>query len=124
VIQNSKIRVAVAENSPPLRDGIIAWLENQPDMQVVGAFDDAWLAFAELRHIVADVLIVDSGMPQAIELMQRVQRAGPQMRMIALVNYEWDNIAAIAADVSGSACLAKDKISSRLLALIRCQEQV
>ena len=112
-------RIIVTETNAALRDGIVALIEAQPDMRVVGTPSDAGGALGEVCQIQPEVMIVDVDVPDAIDLMRRLRRERPQTRIIALVNYEWDLVAQVAAQAAGSSCLPKDHISSRLLALIR-----
>ena len=118
------IRIMVAEHNAILRDGIVALIEGQPDMQVVSTASDAIHAFLEFQRTQPQVTIVDVDILDGIELMKRLRRELRGTKIIALVNYEWDDIAQTAAQVSGSACLPKDNINRRLLALIREEDYV
>lgn len=109
----------VTEQNAALRDGILAVLGDQPDINIVGTASDAERALVECRRTAPDVLIVDADIPNAIDLMRQVRADRPQTKVIALVNYEWDNIVHAAGRASGSPCLPKDHIGHCLVGLIR-----
>src|SRR5260370_10210295 len=101
------IRIMVAEHNAILRDGIVALIEGQPDMQVVSTASDAIHAFLEFQRTQPQVTIVDVDILDGIELMKRLRRELRGTKIIALVNYEWDDIAHTPAQATGSACLPK-----------------
>jgi len=111
--------VMVTEQNAALRDGILAVIGVQPDMDIVGTASDAGQALVECRRTTPHVVIVDADIPNAIDFMRQVRADRPHTKVIALVNYEWDSIVHAAGQASGSPCLPKDHIGRCLVALIR-----
>lgn len=122
--KRAKTRVMAVEHNPALRDGLIALIEKEPDMEMVGVIPDTERAFADLIHLNPQVAIIDVDMPRALELMRGFRAACPLSTIIPLVDYEWDDIAKDAVEASGSPSLPKDRISRQLLGLIRKHDHI
>jgi len=109
----------VVEHNAALRDGLFALISEQPDMQVVSTAGHAREAMRAIQRSEPDVAIVDANIPGALDLMRRFCSEYPSMKLIPLVNYEWDSDVAAAVAASGEPCIPKDHISQRLLSRIR-----
>jgi DNA-binding NarL/FixJ family response regulator len=107
------------EHNVALRDGLLALLSDQPDMVVVSTPSDAHDALLEVQSSEPDVTVIDVDLPGSLDLMLRLRADHPGVKIIPLVNYEWDQIVPAAVAASGSVCIPKDHISRRLLAYIR-----
>jgi DNA-binding NarL/FixJ family response regulator len=107
------------EHNAALRDGLLALLGEQPDLEVVDTPSDAHDAFLAVERSKPDVTIIDVDLPGSLDLMLRLRAEHPDVKIIPLVNYEWDQIVPAAVAASGSPCIPKDHISRRLLAQIR-----
>jgi DNA-binding NarL/FixJ family response regulator len=115
----SKTRIILTAQNAALRDGLVALIQSQPDMEIVSTPVDADHALYDLRRMEPEVVIVDVDIPYALNLMRSCRRERPQAKVISLVNYEWDAIAQAAGFASGSPSLPKDHISAHLLTSIR-----
>jgi len=109
------------EHHPALSDGLVALITSQPDMEVVGTASNAEEVRKRLVETRPDVTIVDADMPHGmgLQVIREIRRDQPNVAIIALVSYEWDSFALEAVDVGALAFLPKDRISERLLDLIR-----
>ena len=115
----SKMRIMAVEHNAALRDGLVALIGEQPDMEVVSTPIDAQQALLDFLRVQPQVTIIDADTPGNLELMRQLRHQHPAARIIPLVNYEWDSIAKAAVETSGSPCLPKDHIGRRLLSVIR-----
>jgi DNA-binding NarL/FixJ family response regulator len=114
-----KTRIMAVEHNAVLRDGLIALIGEEADMEVVSTPSDAQHALLEFLRVQPQVTIVDVNTPGSLELMRQIRHEQPQAKIIPIVNYEWDSIAQAAAETIGASCLPKDHIGRRLVSVIR-----
>lgn len=76
---NPKIRVLIVDDSRMIRDVLTDILNEQPDIQVVGAAADAYEARDLIRDRHPDVLTLDVEMPRmnGLEFLDKLMRARP-----------------------------------------------
>ncbi len=74
-----KIRVLVVDDSRMIRDVLTDILNEQPDIEVVGAAADAYEARDMVRELAPDVLTLDVEMPRmsGLEFLDKLMRARP-----------------------------------------------
>jgi len=74
-----KIRVLVVDDSRMIRDVLTEIINDQPDMEVVGAAADAFEARDMIKSLKPDVLTLDIEMPKmnGLEFLDRLMRAKP-----------------------------------------------
>jgi len=74
-----KIRVLIVDDSRMIRDVLTDILNEQPDIEVVGAAADAFEARDMLRDLKPDVLTLDVEMPKmsGLEFLDKLMRARP-----------------------------------------------
>jgi DNA-binding NarL/FixJ family response regulator len=111
------IRVMVVENHEAMRDGLIALLEGDEHIALVGTVA-ADSALDEYRRLVPEVTVVDATAAGSLELVQRIRGLNPSARIIPLVGYEQDEQLQAMMRMSGTTPLPMDQIGSRLLSLI------
>jgi DNA-binding NarL/FixJ family response regulator len=58
------IRVMVVDDHPIVRQGLVGVLEDEPDLEVVGAFGSAREALAQVARLQPDVVLLDLEMPE------------------------------------------------------------
>jgi DNA-binding NarL/FixJ family response regulator len=98
------IRVAVADDHPLFRAGVIASLRDEPGIEVVGEAIDAPSALALARAELPDVMILDIAMPGGgLTAASRIASACPATRIVMLTvsEDEDDLLAAVKAGASG-----------------------
>jgi DNA-binding NarL/FixJ family response regulator len=100
-----EIRVAVADDHPVVRDGLVAMLETQPDLAVVGAAATGEEALALVARTDPDVLLLDLEMPllDGVEVLRRLQARRVRTRIIVFTVFDTDEriIAAVEAGAAG-----------------------
>jgi DNA-binding NarL/FixJ family response regulator len=99
------IRIAVADDHPVVREGLVAMLETQPEFSIVGVA----ISGAEAVHLVEqttpDVLLLDLEMPglDGVGVLRRLREIGSPTRAIVFTVFDTDEriIAAVEAGASG-----------------------
>jgi DNA-binding NarL/FixJ family response regulator len=110
----------LVEHHPALRDGVLALLNSQPDIEVVGGLAASQPdAFSHFQRHAPDVTIVDAGLPGVTVLISQIRSANSRARIISLVDYEWDGDGLSDTPLETLPCLAKDQIHRSLMPLIR-----
>ncbi|MFB5190568.1 response regulator [Alicyclobacillus fastidiosus] len=119
-----KIRVAIVDDHPVVREGLRAFLQLADDIEVVGEAECGESAVRLLGnpHTPVDVAIMDLKMPGAFdgtEAIVQLRRLQPGLRILALTSFQ-DNETALAAVSAGAiGFLHKDVPPDLLLGGIR-----
>jgi len=118
---SAKIRILVADDHPLVRAGICAILGLQPDMEVVGEFEDAGSAVAAVEQCHPDVVLMDLRFPglSGLEATRAMQARVPAPGVIVLTTYEGDEDIHQALQAGASAYIVKGMKHDRLLQAIR-----
>ncbi len=98
------IRVAVADDHPMFRAGVVASLREEEGIEIVGEASDADSALALAPAELPDVIILDIAMPgSGLEAAGRIAAACPATRIVMLTvsEDEDDLLAAVKAGASG-----------------------
>jgi DNA-binding NarL/FixJ family response regulator len=99
------IRVAVADDHPVVRDGLVAMLETQPDFIIVGEAGTGPDALAMVASTDPDVLLLDLEMPglDGVGVLKRLEALGARTRVIVFTVFDTDEriIAAVEAGAAG-----------------------
>ena len=88
------IRVALVDDEPLVRSGLVAILDSEPDLRVVGEAGDGAEAVSLVRRSAPDVVLMDVRMPgvdgiQATRLLGRLEGGGPAV--VVLTTFENDD---------------------------------
>ena len=99
------IRVAVADDHPVVRDGLVAMLETQPDFVVVGTAGSGDEALTMTARADPDVLLLDLEMPRldGVGVLRALAASGARVRVIVFTVFDTDEriIAAVEAGAAG-----------------------
>jgi DNA-binding NarL/FixJ family response regulator len=84
------IRVAVVDDHPIVRQGLVAALEDEPDLEVVGAAGSAEEALTLVARHRPDVVLLDLELPEmgGIEAIPHLIEADPAVRVLVFTAYD------------------------------------
>lgn len=113
--------MAVADDHPVVREGLVGMLETQSDFSVVGEASTGADALALIARADPDVLLLDLEMPEldGVGVLQRMRTSGARTRVIVFTVFDTDEriIAALAAGAAGY--LLKGAPRAELFAAVR-----
>ena len=117
----NKIRVAIADDQNVVREGFVAILELQPDIEVVGEAKDGIEALKLVKDTKPDVLILDIRMPRqtGLETIPLVREAVPEVRILVLTSFDEGETVYQAVKAGAKGFLLKDTSREELLKAIR-----
>jgi len=100
-----KIKLLIADDHPPFREGLSRLLEEEPDMEVVATSADGEEAVSLAKQLRPDVVIIDVAMPKlnGIEAAKQIKAACPEtaILMVSAYGYESYLLASLQAGASG-----------------------
>jgi DNA-binding NarL/FixJ family response regulator len=91
-MEETKIRILVADDHPMLREGLVAVLITQPDFEVVGEAKDGSEAVRLARSLEPDVILLDLEMPgtDGVAALDQLRQSGSETRAIVFTAYDTD----------------------------------
>lgn len=115
------IRVMLADDHTLVREGLKQLLSAAPGINVAGEAGDGDAALALVRAEDFDVAVLDLSMPglSGIDLIKRVLREKPQLRVLVLSMHGEQQYAVRALKAGASGYLTKDSAPSQLVSVIR-----
>ncbi|MFM8572133.1 MAG: response regulator transcription factor, partial [Pirellula sp.] len=83
-------RILLVEDHPVMRDGLLAQIRSEPDLEVCGEAEEVNEAIRLVQQLAPDLLIVDIALKSGhgIELVRRIHESDPKLKM--LVNSMYD----------------------------------
>ena len=116
-----EIRLMVVDDHRLFRRGLIALLESEPGLHVVGEASDGAEALRHVRTIKPDLMLLDNHMPgvRGIELIAGLREALPQMQVLMLTVSEDAQDLADAFRAGAQGYLLKTMDGPELAAAIR-----
>ena len=115
------IRVLIADDHPPTREGICTLLQSVPDIDVVGKARDGAEAHQMVADLHPDILLLDLVMPgpkpAGIECW--VRECCPETTVLILTGHDRDHFLAEAVEEGVAGYLTKDVAQTDLVAAIR-----
>lgn len=116
------IRIVVADDHPLVRDGIVAILSRDPDLEVVAEAASGPEAVAAAGRFAPDVVLMDLRMPggggvDAIRELRAVSADSP--RILVLTTYDTDHDIRAALEAGADGYLLKDTPRDELVRAVR-----
>jgi DNA-binding NarL/FixJ family response regulator len=115
------IRVLIVDDHPLLREGVVAVLQEQPDISVVAEATGGAEAIELFRQHRPDVTLMDLRMPDmsGTAAITAIRAEFPSARIVVLTSYAGDVHAVGALKAGASAYLLKNMLRKELLDTIR-----
>lgn len=115
------IKLLIVDDETIVRDGLLAIIELEPDMQVVGEASDGVEAVAVARDRRPDVALVDIQMPRmdGVETTRRLVELPAAPRIIVLTTFDRNEYVYDSMRAGASGFLLKDVRRSQLTDAIR-----
>jgi len=115
------IRVLVADDEELVREGLVAIVDSDPDITVVGTASDGASAVETSRRTDPDIVLMDVRMPgmDGIEATRRIVASGSAARVLVLTTVELDEVIYDALRAGASGFLLKSVPREQLWSGIR-----
>ncbi len=115
------IRVLVADDHPIVRSGIVALLQDAPDIDVVGQAANGLEAVQLAGELSPDLVVMDLRMPGlgGAEATAQIMASVPGVRVLVLMTYETDDDILPAIEAGASGYLVKAAPHDEILAGVR-----
>jgi len=115
------IRVAVVDDHPIVRDGIVANLQDAGDIAVAGSAGSAAEALALVVRERSDVVLLDLELPDrsGLDVIAELKAALPELRIVIFSAYGGEERVAAALSRGADSYVLKGTPSDELLATIR-----
>ena len=117
----NKIRVLVVEDQSIVREGMVAILSLQPDIEVVGEAEDGIEAVQMARKAKPDVILLDMVMPRqdGLTTIPRLKEIVPTAKILVLSGFAESNRVYQAVKIGALGYMLKDTPRVQLLQAIR-----
>lgn len=114
-------RVVVAEDHVAVRASLVAFLDAQEGISVVGEAENGWEAVKLAREEIPDFVLMDIRMPvmDGIEGTRMIKGLRPETRVVLLSAYEQDELIEAGLEAGAEGFLLKGASGSELLAAVR-----
>jgi NarL family two-component system response regulator LiaR len=124
-MQDTLIRVIIADDHAVVREGLTAILEGQPDVALVGAAANGQEALALVQEHAPDVVLLDLVMPKmdGMAALHAIKQARPATRIVILTSFADDDRVFAAIKAGAMGYLLKDSSRAQLLDAIRSAAQ-
>ena len=115
------IRILIAEDQRIVREGLIALLEDEAEIEIVGEATNGQEAIQLFPRLQPDVVLMDLQMPvmDGPEAIRRIREQAPGARILVLTTYATDEFIFKALRAGAQGYLLKDASADELMAAIR-----
>ena len=115
------IRVVIAEDQNVVREGFVAMLSFESDIEVVGQANDGIQALAKIKKLKPDVLLLDLKMPEqgGLETIPIVIEQTPEVRILVLTSFDEGETIYEAIKAGALGYMLKDCTKNQLVKAIR-----
>ena len=121
----TKIRVLIAEDHTIVRQGLVALLKSEPDIEVAGEASDGLEAIEMAQKMVPDVILMDIAMRNlnGLDATRKIKKLFPRMKVLVLTMYDNEEVIFQILKAGASGYLIKDTAMTELVSAIRAIQQ-
>jgi len=118
---SKKIRVVVADDHPIVRQGVVALLEDESNVEVVADVADGRAALSAVLAENPDVVLMDLRMPEmdGVEATKAVRERRPEVAVLVLTTYDTDEAIVRAVEAGAAGYMLKDSPTEDLVDAVR-----
>lgn len=115
------IRVLIVDDHEVVRKGIAAFLETEPEIELVGEASNGSEGISECFRLQPDIVLMDLVMPEldGIEATRQIKHKGGTTRVLVLTSFATDDKVYPAIQAGADGYLLKDSGATTLLQAIR-----
>lgn len=119
--KETKIRVLVVDDHFVVRMGLIAVVNTEPDMEVVGQAADGADAVAKFAELKPDLVLMDLRMPgmDGIRATTEIRAKHPEARVLMLTTYDGDTDIHRAVQAGAQGYVLKNSTGDKLIPALR-----
>lgn len=116
-----KIRILVADDHFVVRMGLIALVNTEPDMEIVGEAEDGNQAVEQFSRCAPDLVLMDVRMPgkDGIVATTEIRNRHPQARVLMLTTYDGDTDIHRAMQAGAQGYVLKNSTGDKLIPALR-----
>lgn len=124
-VSSQQIRLLVVDDHPAVRNGLAAFIAEQPDLALVAAAENGARAVELFREHRPDVVLMDLRMPvlDGVEAIRSITAEFPSARILALTTYEGDADIRRALEAGARGYLLKDMLLTQVITAVRAVHQ-
>lgn len=119
--RSNPIRIMVVDDHGMVRRGLIAYLEEEPDLELVGEAADGEEAVQLCEQLRPDVILMDLVMPElsGADATRSIRKRWPQVQVIALTSFQDKELVQEALQAGAISYLLKNVSGNDLVEAIR-----
>ncbi len=116
-----KIRILVVDDHAVVRSGISAWIESEPDLEVIGEASDGIEAVDKATHLKPDVILMDLVMPKksGLEAIREILEKDPNSNILVITSFSEKDRAIEAVKSGALGFITKDASPEQMHQAIR-----
>jgi two-component system, NarL family, response regulator LiaR len=118
---SEKITILIADDHALVRQGVHAFLDTQPDLEVVGEAENGAQAVRLAAQTIPDVVLMDLLMPgiDGVEATRQIKQSSPRTQVVILTSYHEDEHIFPAIRAGALSYVLKDVGSTDLGEIVR-----
>lgn len=116
-----QIRVVVADDHPIVRQGVVALLEDEVDIEVIAQVSDGRAALSAVLTQDPDLVLMDLRMPEmdGVEATRAIRDRRPEIAVLVLTTYDTDEAIVRAVEAGAVGYMLKDSPTEDLVDAVR-----
>jgi DNA-binding NarL/FixJ family response regulator len=116
------VKIVAIDENPLLLKGLVTYLNEEPDFQVIGAFEKGEKVLEEIKVLEPDIVILDPYLSgtNGLQLMRNIKKVlGEKGRIIVFSSYDSEELMRIVYDIGVHAFVLKNSSLQHLINAIK-----